>query len=170
MVHAAVETQQAVIDHNSDVPADKRIELRIGINLGDVVIDGDDIHGDGVNVAARLEGLAKPGGVCISGGVHEQVRDRIDQSFKDLGEQEVKNISRPVRVWQWLPTASKNSATAHVPLSLPEKPSIVVLPFNNMSGDPEQEFLADGLTEDITTALSRPGTPAARHASTRGRR
>ncbi len=154
-VQCAVEIQQSMIGREADLPDERCIRLRIGVNLGDIIVEGSDIYGDGVNVAARLEGLAKPGGVCISGGVHEQVRDRIDQSFKDLGEQEVKNISRPVRVWQWLPTASKNSATAHVPLSLPEKPSIVVLPFNNMSGDPEQEFLADGLTEDITTALSR---------------
>ncbi len=157
-VHAAVETQQAVTDHNADVPADKRIELRIGINLGDVVIDGDDIQGDGVNVASRLESMAEPGGICISGMVYEGVRDRIEVPFKDLGEQEVKNIERPVRVWRWLAgdgaaPATPLGTTASLPL--PDKPSIAVLPFTNMSGDPEQEFFADGLAEDIITELSR---------------
>ncbi len=109
-VHAAVETQQAVTDHNADVPADKRIELRIGINLGDVVIDGDDIQGDGVNVAARLESMAEPGGICVSGMVYEGVRDRIDVPFEDLGEQAVKNIVRPVHVWQWLAVDGAASA------------------------------------------------------------
>ncbi len=157
-VRAAVETQQAVTEHNSGLPEDKRIKFRVGINLGDVVIDGDDIHGDGVNLAARLEGLAKPGGICISGSVHEQVRDRIDLPFEDLGEQEVKNIDRPVRVWQWIADAG---LAAGVPaktdelLPLPDKPSIAVLPFTNMSGDIEQEYFADGITEDIITALSK---------------
>jgi TolB-like protein/Flp pilus assembly protein TadD len=157
-VHAAVETQQAVTDHNSDMPANKRIELRIGINLGDVVIDGDDIQGDGVNVAARLEGMAEPGGICVSGMVYEGVRDRIDVAFEDLGEQEVKNIDRPVRVWRWLAgdgaaPAGPLGATELQPL--PDKPSIAVLPFDNMSGDPEQEYFVDGITEDIITTLSK---------------
>ena len=102
-VRAAVETQQALAKHNANIPEGTRIELRVGINLGDVIIDGDDIQGDGVNVAARLEGLAEPGGICISGSVHEQVRDRLDLPFEDLGERKVKNIARPVRMWQWLP-------------------------------------------------------------------
>ena len=157
-VRAAVETQIAVAKHNADLPKDKRIEFRVGINLGDVVIDGDDIQGDGVNMAARPEGLAEPGGICVSGMVYEGVRDRIDIPFEDLGEQEVKNIDRPVRVWQWIAdtglTASI-SAKLDEPLALPDKPSIVILPFDNMSGDPDQEYFSDGITEDITTELSR---------------
>ncbi len=157
-VQAAVETQQAVTDHNADVSADRRIEFRIGINLGDVVIDGDDIQGDGINVAARLEGIAEPGGICVSGMVYEGVRDRIDVPFEDLGEQEVKNIERPVRVWRWLSgvgaaPAGALGATDSPPL--PDKPSIAVLPFDNMSGDPEQEYFSDGISEDIITELSR---------------
>ena len=157
-VRAAVETQQAVTDHNADVPADKRIELRIGINLGDVVIDGDDIQGDGVNVAARLEAMAEPGGICVSGMVYEGVRDRIDDPFEDLGEKAVKNIERPVRVWRWLAgdeAALAGPLGATIPLSLPDKPSIAVLPFDNMSGDAEQEYFSDGITEDLITELSR---------------
>ena len=127
-VQTAVETQLAVTDHNADVLADKRIELRIGINLGDVVIDGDDIQGDGVNVAARLEGMAEPGGICISGVVYESVRDRMDFPFEDLGEQEIKNIDRPVRVWSWsagdeVALAAPLGATE--PLPLPDKPSCI---------------------------------------------
>jgi len=156
-VRAAVEIQQAIAEHNSGLPEDKRIEFRIGINLGDVVIDGDDIQGDGVNVAARLEGLAEPGGICIAGSVYEQVRDRIDLPFEDLGEREVKNIDRPVRVWQWSLGASttENSTISHAPVALPDKPSIAVLPFDNMSGDAEQEYFADGITEDIITDISK---------------
>jgi len=157
-VRNAVEVQRAVAEHQSDLPDDRRIQFRVGINLGDVVIDGDDIQGDGVNVAARLEALADPGGVCISGAVHEQVRDRIDVPFEDLGEQEVKNIDRPVRVWRW---TSDTSATSSGPaatdklLRLPDKPSIAVLPFEDLSADKDQEYFADGIAEDIITALSR---------------
>ncbi|MBW8056068.1 MAG: adenylate/guanylate cyclase domain-containing protein, partial [Nitrospira sp.] len=137
---------------------DKRIELRIGINLGDVVIDGDDIQGDGVNVAARLESMAEPGGICVSGMVYEGVRDRIDVPFEDLGEQAVKNIVRPVHVWRWLAVdgaASAGPSEATEPYALPDKPSIAVLPFDNMSGDAEQEYFSDGITEDLITELSR---------------
>ncbi len=157
-VRAAVEAQVAIAKHNADLPEDRRIVFRVGINLGDVVIDGDDIHGDGVNVAARLEGLADPGGMCVSGGVHEQVRDRVAFAFEDMGEQEVKNIDRPVRVWRWVAGASPladGPREADEPLPLPDKPSIAVLPFDNMSADPEQEFFADGLSEDIIATLSK---------------
>jgi len=156
-VRAAVTTQSAIAERNADLPEDKRLEFRVGINLGDVVIDGDDIHGDGVNVASRLEGLAVPGGICVSGGVHEQVRDRIDFPFEDLGEREVKNIARPIRVWQWLPIALAAAArtTTDVPLPLPDKPSVAVLPFTNMSGDPDHGYFCDGMTEDLITELAR---------------
>ena len=157
-VRAAAEIQRAVAERNIGLAEANLIKFRIGINLGDVVIDGEDIHGDGVNVAARLEGLAEPGGICISAAVHEQVRDRAGLSFEDMGEREVKNIDRPIRVWRWVAEASPlaaASSAASVPLALPDKPSIAVLPFENMSGDPEQEFFADGMSEDIITALSR---------------
>ncbi len=156
-VRAAVESQRAVAERNASLPEEKRIVFRAGINLGDVIVDGNDIQGDGVNVAARLEGLAQPGGICISGSVYEQVRDRLDLSFEDLGEREVKNIARPIRVWQWTLAASAaaNRATLNEPLPLPEMPSIAVLPFENMSSDPEQEYFSDGITDDIITEISR---------------
>ncbi|MEM7226224.1 MAG: adenylate/guanylate cyclase domain-containing protein [Pseudomonadota bacterium] len=153
-VRAAVALQEALAAHNAALPEDKRIALRAGVNLGDVVVEGDDIHGDGVNIAARLEGLAPPGGLCISAGVHEQVRDRLGLGFEDLGEKVVKNIVRPVRVWQWRPGAG--DAEADVPSPAPaDKPSIAVLPFDNMSSDPEQGYFSDGITEDIITEVSR---------------
>jgi adenylate cyclase len=133
-VACAVAVQRAMAERNADIAAAERIEFRVGINLGDIILDEGDIHGDGVNVAARLEALAEPGGICVSAIVYEQVRDRLDLAFEDRGEQNLKNIARPLR---------------------PDKPSVAVLPFANMSSDPEQEFLADGLAEDIITALSR---------------
>jgi adenylate cyclase len=157
-VRAATQVQQAMAEHNGDQAEDSRITFRVGINLGDVVIDGDDIHGDGGNIAARLEGLAAPGGVCISAAVHEQVRDRMDLAFEDMGDCTVKNIDRPVRAWQWsLETTPPAQAAITPPTrpALPDKPSIAVLPFDNMSNDPDQDFFADGMAEDIITALSR---------------
>ncbi len=137
---------------------DQTLRFRIGVNLGDIIFEDDDIHGDGVNLAARLESLAEPGGICISAVVHDQIDRRIDVNFTDLGERELKNMDRPVRGWQWSPEGSNGNArieTALGPLALPDKPSIAVLPFNNMSGDPEQEYFADGITEDIITEISR---------------
>ncbi len=155
-VKCAVEIQQSMIGREADLPDERRLRLRIGVNLGDIIVEGSDIYGDGVNVAARLEGLAEPGGICISGKVYEEVRDRTNLSFEDAGEHEVKNITRPVHVWRWSKAANaKSTETGSGPLPLPDKPSIAVLPFDNMSGDPEQEYFADGITEDIITALSK---------------
>ena len=137
---------------NADVPEARRIEFRIGINLGDIIRDGRDIFGDGVNVAARLEALAEPGGICVSRVVHDQVRDKLDVAFEDIGEQQFKNIARPVHVWRIRLDAKP---TAAPPLTLPDKPSIAVLPFQNLSSDPEQEYFTDGMVEEIITALSR---------------
>jgi adenylate cyclase len=170
-VRCAVAVQQAVPERNTGVAADNRIELRTGINLGDVIVEGDDLYGDGVNIAARIEALADAGGVFVSNTVHDHVRDRLPFVFEDLGEQQVKNIARPVRVYRVRPDgphpgppprAGEGSAlgarvgAAEPPaLPLPDKPSIAVLPFANMSGDPEQEYFADGMVEEIITALSR---------------
>jgi adenylate cyclase len=160
-VRCAVEVQQGMVKRNSDAPEDKQISFRVGINLGDIIIDGDDIYGDGVNVAARLQELAQPGGVCVSRAVRNQVRDKVSYGFEDLGEQTVKNIARPLRIFRvsWdVPGATGGRAAAEPArpaLSLPDKPSIAVLPFQNLSGDPEQEYFADGVTEDIITAISR---------------
>jgi TolB-like protein/tetratricopeptide (TPR) repeat protein len=152
-VRCVTEIQAAMGAHNADVPGDRRIEFRIGVNIGDVIIDGDDIFGDGVNVAARLQELATPGGICVSGRVQEDVRGKLDIAFEDVGDQSLKNIARPVRVYR---VSLGGAAPAARPsLALPDKPSVAVLPFANMSGDPEQEYFADGITEDIITALSR---------------
>jgi TolB-like protein len=151
-VRCASEVQRAMSTRNADVPKEKRIEFRMGINVGDIIIDGTDMWGDGVNVAARLEALAEPGGICVSGRVQEDVYGRLDISFEDTGEQQLKNIARPVRVYR---VRFEGAAKARPALPLPHKPSIAVLPFNNMSGDPEQEYFADGMVEEITTALSR---------------
>ncbi len=157
-VQCAVEIQQSMNGRESDLPEDRRIRLRIGVNLGDIIVEGSDIYGDGVNVTARLEGLAEPSGICISGKVYEEVRSRIGVKFEDMGEQEVKNIDRPVRAWRWLSEASHPGKAAPISSSnliLPDKPSIAVLPFTNMSGDPEQEYFADGITEDIIIDLTK---------------
>ena len=157
-VRCAVEVQRGMADRDLEMADERRIRFRIGINLGDVIAEERDIFGDGVNVAARLEALAEPGGICISRVVRDQVRDRLDYIFEDLGEQAVKNIARPVRVFRVgdnaAPIEERLPAWSQ-PLPLPDKPSIAVLPFTNMSSDPEQEFFADGIAEDIITALSR---------------
>jgi adenylate cyclase len=143
-----------VPEWNAGVAVDRRIELRIGINLGDVIADGDDLYGDGVNIAARIEALADAGGVFVSGTVYDQVRDRLPFGFEDRGEQQVKNIARPIRVYRAL-LNQKASVPVGRPLPLLDKPSIAVLPFQNMSGDPQQEYFVDGMVEEIITALSR---------------
>jgi TolB-like protein len=153
--------QRGMVERNTDTPPEKRIEFRVGINLGDVIVEEHDLFGDGVNVAARLEALAEPGGVCVSRVVHDQVRDKLAYAFEDLGEQQVKNIARPMRVYAVrldavaLP-ASRTSLVSPAPQSATApRLSIVVLPFANLSADPEQGYFADGITEDLTTDLSR---------------
>jgi adenylate cyclase len=150
----ALEIQRAMSERNVDIPGDRRIELRIGINVGDIIIDGGDIFGDGVNVAARLEGLAEPGGICVSGRVQEDVEGKIGIAFEDAGEQQLKNIARPVRVYR-VGVGAGEPAGSRQTMTLPDKPSIAVLPFQNMSGDPEQEYFVDGMVDDIITGLSR---------------
>ncbi|MHC4431328.1 MAG: adenylate/guanylate cyclase domain-containing protein [Planctomycetota bacterium] len=156
-VECAVGIQEAMLERNSDIPDSKRIILRIGVNLGDIIIDDDDIYGDGVNVASRLEGLAEPGGVCISGTVFDQVKGKLDVLFEDLGPRSVKNIADPVRVYQWQSqtVAAAGATETNKALAPSDKPSIAVLPFANISGDAEQQFFADGLVEDIITTLSK---------------
>ena len=158
-VACAVAVQREMAQHNVSIPQDQRIEFRVGINSGDVLVEGDDIHGDGVNIAARLEALAEPGGICISGMVHDQVQGRLEVRFENTGDQSLKNIARPVRVYRvQFDEAAAVTATpvpATLTLMLPDKPSIAVLPFQNMSGDPEQDYFVDGMVEEIITALSR---------------
>src|SRR5262249_45077727 len=151
-VESAVAVQKLMSERNADVPEDRRMPFRLGINLGDVLIEGDDVLGDGVNVAARLEGLAEPGGICISDDCYRHVRGKLDASFEDAGEQQLKNIVRPVRVYRVGLNHAAKSAPA---LPIPSKPSIAVLAFQNISGDPEQEYFADGIAEDVITILSR---------------
>ncbi|MBR0801569.1 tetratricopeptide repeat protein [Bradyrhizobium jicamae] len=154
----AVEVQRAMAEQNAEVPQESRIEFRVGVNLGDIITDGEDIHGDGVNIAARLESLAEPGGVCVSQTVVNHVRGKVPFDVRDGGEQVLKNIARPVHVFHIITAASRrdigSEATTSTP-ALPDKPSIAVLPFQNMSGDPEQDYFADGMVEEIITALSR---------------
>src|SRR5712664_2968874 len=160
-VRCAVEIQRSMAEQNMDVPQVKRIEFRIGIHVGDIIIEDDDIFGDGVNIAVRLEGVAEPGGVSISDDAHRQIRGKVDITFEDLGSQSLKNIAEPMRVWRVPnglgvpPVPNRLPVGDAEPLALPDKPSIAVLPFQNMSGDPEQEYFADGVVEDIITALSR---------------
>src|SRR5713101_4806110 len=201
-VQCAVDIQTTLKAENANLPPERRMEFRIGINLGDVMVDGEQIYGDGVNVAARLESLADPGGICISGKVHDEIRNKLALGYEDLGAQQVKNIAEPVRIFRVLPEAGASTTsktqrvarkyirrgvfsvaglaliaavivflqhlslrppttTASIPLQqkpslpLPDIPSIAVLPFTNMSGDREQEYFSDGITDDLTTALSR---------------
>ncbi len=157
-VNFAVDVQRALAERNAQVPEDRRIIYRIGINIGDIIVEGDDIYGDGVNVAARLEGLAEPGGICISQQAFDQVETKLDLAYQDLGEQHFKNIARPIRVFQIVLKPIKDRTPESVKklsTGLPDKPSIAVLPFANMSGDPEQEYFSDGIAEDIITELSR---------------
>jgi adenylate cyclase len=154
-VECAVAVQTGMAERNADQPESQRMELRVGVNIGEVIVDGDDIYGDGVNVAARLEGLAASGGVSISGTVYEHAAGKLDLHFEDAGEHEVKNIARPIHVWRWVAARTSAAPVPAPALALPEKPSIAVLPFDNLSGDQEQEFFADGMAEDIITSLSR---------------
>jgi adenylate cyclase len=161
-VRNAVEIQRSMVAQNTSVPQDQRIEFRIGIHVGDIIIDDNDIFGDGVNIAARLEGIAEPGGICMSDDAYRQVRGKVEIACDDMGQQSLKNIADPMRAWRvrltgQTPSAVNSGSAVSQPraLPLPDKPSIAVLPFENMSGDPEQEYFADGMVEDIITALSR---------------
>ena len=154
-VRCAVDIQRGMVERNAEVPADKRIEFRVGINVGDIISDDNDIYGDGVNVAARLEALADPGGIMVSRTVHDQVRDKLSFGFEDLGEQTVKNIARPIGVHRvQISELAAHAVTKSGVVTSSSRPSIAVLPFLNMSGDPEQEYFADGIVEEIITALS----------------
>ena len=152
-VQCAIEVQEAIAKANMDRSPEEQMRFRIGIHVGDIIVQGDNLFGDAVNIAARLEALAEPGGVCVSGTVRDQIGTKLSVGFIDLGEQQVKNIAQPIRAYQI--RGAMNSPTASPSLPLPDKPSIAVLPFANMSGDPEQEYFADGMVEEIITALSR---------------
>ena len=161
-VRCAVEVQRGMIEREPDMPEERRIRFRIGVNLGDVIVEPEDIFGDGVNIAARVEALAEPGGIFISGTVRDHIGDRLPYAFADMGEQQVKNIARPVRLYAWRPedTASVSTTSASSATSISQSPlaprlSIVVLPFTNLSNDPEQQYFADAITEDLTMDLSR---------------
>jgi adenylate cyclase len=151
-VRCAIDVQQRMIERNAGEATGRRIQFRVGVNLGDIIIDGDDIHGDGVNIAARLEGIAEPDGICVSDDAYRQVQGKIGVEFTDIGEQSLKNIAKAIRVYRVL---LEETATPRPTLALPDKPSIAVLPFQNIGGDPEQEYFADGMVEEIITALSK---------------
>lgn len=155
-VECAVAIQRGMEQRNADLPESRHVILRIGINLGDVIIDGQDIYGDGVNVAARLESLAEPGGICLSDMAHSAVQGKLDIVFEDRGEHELKNIARPLRLWSWAAYSGSVDSSAHgARVTLSDKPSIAVLPFDNMSRDPDQDFFADGIVDELITELSR---------------
>ena len=161
-VRCAIAVQHGMADQNNGVPQDLRIEFRIGVHVGDIIIDDNDIFGDGVNIAARLEGIAEPGGICLSDDAYRQIRGKVDIAFNDMGPQTLKNIAEPMRAWrnrlagqQSVVPPSGSAASLPHGFAFPDKPSIAVLPFQNMSGDPEQEHFCDGLVEDIITTLSK---------------
>jgi adenylate cyclase len=156
----ALEIQRDMVQNNADIPQDRRIQFRIGIHVGDIIFDETDIFGEGVNIAARLEGIAEPGGVCISDDALRQIRGKVEIACDDMGMQNLKNITEPMRAWRVklgvsASTSTRPSTDAAPPLALPDKPSIAVLPFQNMSGDREQEYFADGIAEDELTTLSK---------------
>lgn len=154
-VRSAIEIQRALVERNTHVARGQQLALRIGVSLGDVIVEGSDLYGNGVNVAVRMQTLAERGGICISGNVHEHVREALDVAFEDMGDQMVKNLDRPIRCFRLRPKAAEGStAQLDTVPQIPDQPSIAVLPFRNMSGDPHQEYFADGTTEDIITALS----------------
>lgn len=154
-VNAAVAIQTALAEANDKAPEDRRIELRIGVNLGDVIIEGTDIYGEGVNVAARLQEVGDPGEIVLSATAHEHAASRIGAKFADAGEHTLKNIAAPVRIFRWSARPGAGGAGWTRPPALPDKPSIAVLPFDNLSGNPEQEHVGDGVVESITAGLSR---------------